>query len=110
MVVQLEFCGVCHSDIHTVRGEWGRSYYPIVPGHEIAGVVTEVGSEVTKHKVGDVDTGDTTTDFLVEHPDVLESAVYATEELEETARLYLLLRGNRLKILTPEQVAELIPL
>jgi alcohol dehydrogenase (NADP+) len=45
--------GICHSDIHTGRGEWGEAIFPLVPGHEIAGVVTEVGSEVTKHAVGD---------------------------------------------------------
>jgi uncharacterized zinc-type alcohol dehydrogenase-like protein len=49
----IHFAGICHSDIHTVRGEWGQPTYPIVPGHEIAGIVTEVGSEVTKYKVGD---------------------------------------------------------
>jgi len=49
----IHFAGICHSDIHTVRGEWGRVRYPIVPGHEIAGVVTEVGSAVTKFTVGD---------------------------------------------------------
>ncbi|KUI24639.1 alcohol dehydrogenase [Mycobacterium sp. IS-1742] len=49
----IHFSGICHSDIHTVRGEWGRSTYPIVPGHEIAGVVTAVGAEVTGFKVGD---------------------------------------------------------
>lgn len=49
----IHFAGICHSDIHTVRAEWGQPRYPVVPGHEIAGVVTEVGSEVTKHKVGD---------------------------------------------------------
>lgn len=49
----IHFAGICHSDIHTVRGEWGLPEYPIVPGHEIAGVVTEIGSEVTKFKVGD---------------------------------------------------------
>ncbi|UXA19672.1 NAD(P)-dependent alcohol dehydrogenase [Mycobacterium sp. SMC-4] len=49
----IHFAGICHSDIHTVRGEWGAPTYPLVPGHEIAGVVTEVGSEVTMHKVGD---------------------------------------------------------
>jgi uncharacterized zinc-type alcohol dehydrogenase-like protein len=49
----IHFAGICHSDIHTVRGEWGRVKYPMVPGHEIAGVVTEVGSEVTKYRVGD---------------------------------------------------------
>ncbi len=45
--------GICHSDIHTGRDEWGQATYPLVPGHEIAGIVTQVGSEVTKHQVGD---------------------------------------------------------
>ena len=49
----IHFAGICHSDIHTVRAEWGQPRYPVVPGHEIAGVVTEVGSEVTKFQVGD---------------------------------------------------------
>jgi uncharacterized zinc-type alcohol dehydrogenase-like protein len=49
----IHFAGICHSDIHTVKAEWGKVNYPLVPGHEIAGVVTEVGSEVTKYKVGD---------------------------------------------------------
>ena len=44
----IHFAGICHSDIHTVRGEWGGASYPVVPGHEIAGIVTEVGSEVTE--------------------------------------------------------------
>jgi alcohol dehydrogenase (NADP+) len=49
----IKFAGICHSDIHTVKGEWGEPNYPVVVGHEIAGVVTEVGSEVTKYQVGD---------------------------------------------------------
>lgn len=49
----IHYAGICHSDIHTVRGEWGPAAYPVVPGHEIAGVVTEVGSEVTRFAVGD---------------------------------------------------------
>jgi alcohol dehydrogenase (NADP+) len=49
----IHFAGICHSDIHTVKAEWGEPVYPIVPGHEIAGVVTEVGSQVTKFQVGD---------------------------------------------------------
>jgi uncharacterized zinc-type alcohol dehydrogenase-like protein len=51
--IDIRFCGICHSDIHTVRGEWGDVEYPLVPGHEIAGVVAEVGSDVTKFAVGD---------------------------------------------------------
>ena len=53
VLIEIKFCGICHSDIHTARGEWGATNYPIVPGHEIAGIVTAVGSEVTRHKVGD---------------------------------------------------------
>ncbi len=49
----IHFAGICHSDIHTVKGEWGDVEYPMVPGHEIAGIVTEIGSEVSKFKVGD---------------------------------------------------------
>ncbi|MGE2734430.1 NAD(P)-dependent alcohol dehydrogenase [Mycolicibacterium vaccae] len=51
--LDIHYVGICHSDIHTVRAEWGEVAYPLVPGHEIAGVVTEIGSEVTKFKVGD---------------------------------------------------------
>lgn len=50
---EIRFAGICHSDIHTARGEWGPVHYPLVPGHEIAGIVTKVGSDVTKFKVGD---------------------------------------------------------
>ena len=50
---EVKFAGICHSDIHTARGEWGPVTYPLVPGHELAGIVTEVGSEVTKFAVGD---------------------------------------------------------
>ncbi|MDI7863662.1 NAD(P)-dependent alcohol dehydrogenase [Rhizobiaceae bacterium n13] len=53
VVISIKYCGVCHSDIHTVRNEWKNAVYPIVPGHEIVGVVTAVGSEVTQFKVGD---------------------------------------------------------
>jgi uncharacterized zinc-type alcohol dehydrogenase-like protein len=54
--VQLEilYCGVCHSDLHTVRSEWGSSTYPCVPGHEIVGRVTNVGSSANKYKQGDL--------------------------------------------------------
>jgi uncharacterized zinc-type alcohol dehydrogenase-like protein len=53
VAIEIKFAGICHSDIHTVKAEWGQPTYPVVPGHEIAGVVTAVGSAVTKHKVGD---------------------------------------------------------
>ncbi|MFI5906098.1 NAD(P)-dependent alcohol dehydrogenase [Dactylosporangium sp. NPDC051541] len=51
--IDIKFAGICHSDIHTVRDEWGPANYPVVPGHEIAGIVTAVGSAVTKFAVGD---------------------------------------------------------
>jgi uncharacterized zinc-type alcohol dehydrogenase-like protein len=51
--IDIRYCGVCHSDIHTARGEWGATDYPIVLGHEIAGIVAEVGPEVTRFRVGD---------------------------------------------------------
>lgn len=54
VVIDILYCGVCHSDLHTVRDEWRQGHYPIVPGHEIIGRVTAVGSAVSKFKVGDV--------------------------------------------------------
>ncbi len=54
VALDIKYCGVCHSDIHQARDEWGGSTFPMVPGHEIAGVVTQVGNQVTKFKVGDV--------------------------------------------------------
>lgn len=53
VLIEIKYAGVCHSDIHHVRGEWGEETYPLVPGHEIAGIVSEIGSNVTKYKVGD---------------------------------------------------------
>ncbi len=54
VVVEIAYCGICHSDIHQVRDEWGQSIYPMVPGHEIVGHVTAVGSAVKKFKKGDL--------------------------------------------------------
>jgi uncharacterized zinc-type alcohol dehydrogenase-like protein len=53
VLIDIKFCGICHSDIHHCRGEWGDIAYPAVPGHEIAGIVSAVGEDVTKHQVGD---------------------------------------------------------
>jgi alcohol dehydrogenase (NADP+) len=53
VLIEIKYAGICHSDIHTARGEWGPVNYPLVPGHEIAGIVTQIGSEVTKYAVGD---------------------------------------------------------
>ena len=52
--IDILFCGVCHSDLHFARNDWGMTQYPVVPGHEIVGRVTHIGSGVTKHKVGDL--------------------------------------------------------
>ena len=53
IAVEIQYCGVCHSDLHMARNEWGNAVYPMVPGHEIVGKVTFAGSAITKFKVGD---------------------------------------------------------
>jgi D-arabinose 1-dehydrogenase-like Zn-dependent alcohol dehydrogenase len=49
--VQITHSGICHSDLHQIKGEWGNSTFPMVPGHEIVGIVTEVGANVDTFKV-----------------------------------------------------------
>ena len=53
VLIEITHAGICHSDIHTVNGDWGPQPFPVVPGHEIVGVVAEVGADVTRHQVGD---------------------------------------------------------
>ena len=53
VLIEITHAGICHSDIHTVNGDWGPQPFPVVPGHEIVGVVAEVGADVTTHRVGD---------------------------------------------------------
>ncbi|MEU1088651.1 NAD(P)-dependent alcohol dehydrogenase [Streptomyces sp. NPDC005576] len=53
VLIAIQYAGVCHSDIHTVNGDWGPQPYPVVPGHEIVGTVVEAGTGVTRHRVGD---------------------------------------------------------
>src|SRR5688500_16226358 len=52
--IEILYCGVCHSDLHTARNDWGGTKYPAIPGHEIVGKITKIGSEVSKFKVGDL--------------------------------------------------------
>lgn len=52
VAIDILYCGVCHSDLHTVNGDWGDQSFPLVPGHEIVGVVTDIGANVTQYKVG----------------------------------------------------------
>jgi uncharacterized zinc-type alcohol dehydrogenase-like protein len=54
ILIEIQFAGICHSDIHQAKGEWNNSTYPMVPGHEIVGRVAKVGAEVTKFKEGDI--------------------------------------------------------
>ncbi|MFF0160055.1 NAD(P)-dependent alcohol dehydrogenase [Streptomyces sp. NPDC005263] len=53
VLIAIQYAGICHSDIHTVNGDWGPQPFPVVPGHEIVGVVAEVGADVTKYQAGD---------------------------------------------------------
>ena len=53
IVIDIQYCGICHSDIHQVSDEWGGSTFPMVPGHEIAGIVSQVGTNVSSYKVGE---------------------------------------------------------
>src|SRR5271157_1981653 len=54
VTIDILYCGVCHSDIHSARNEWGGTQYPFVPGHEIVGRVAATGKSVSKYKVGDL--------------------------------------------------------
>ena len=81
--IEILYCGVCHSDIHQARNEWGNSLFPMVPGHEIVGKVTAVGSAVTKFAVGDkvgvgcmVDSCRTCPDCLDHQEQYCDNAVY----------------------------------
>lgn len=53
VVIDIQYCGICHTDIHQVRNEWGGSTFPMVPGHEIIGIISGIGSKVTRYKKDD---------------------------------------------------------
>ncbi|HEY5996795.1 MAG TPA: alcohol dehydrogenase catalytic domain-containing protein, partial [Candidatus Deferrimicrobiaceae bacterium] len=70
--IEILHCGVCHSDLHTARNEWGGTTYPVVPGHEIVGRVTRVGAGVTGFKAGDLAGVGCMVDSCRTCPDCLE--------------------------------------
>src|SRR5437763_16653966 len=53
IAIDIQYCGICHTDIHQVRDEWVASTFPMVPGHEITGIVSRIGTKVTRYKIGD---------------------------------------------------------
>jgi alcohol dehydrogenase (NADP+) len=53
VMMDIQYCGICHTDIHQVRNEWGGSTFPMVPGHEIIGLVGGIGSKVMRYKIGE---------------------------------------------------------
>lgn len=53
VLIRIEFCGICHTDIHEIKNDWQTAEYPIVPGHEITGIVEQVGPDVKRFQVGD---------------------------------------------------------
>jgi uncharacterized zinc-type alcohol dehydrogenase-like protein len=72
VALDIQFCGICHSDIHQARNEWGNAMYPMVPGHEIVGTVAAVGSAVTKFKPGDAAAVGVMVDSCRECPSCLD--------------------------------------
>lgn len=74
--IEILYCGVCHSDLHTVRNEWNNTLYPSVPGHEIVGPVTAMGANVSKFKVGDL----AGVDYMVDSCQQCESCAEGEEQ------------------------------
>lgn len=98
VLIDIEYCGICHSDIHQARDEWGEAIFPMVPGHEIVGTVRAAGSKVTKFKVGDragvgcfVDSCRTCPECrsgLEQYCSVLTSWTYNGREQDQTTPTY----------------------
>jgi uncharacterized zinc-type alcohol dehydrogenase-like protein len=83
--IEIKYSGICHSDIHTARGEWGETVYPLVPGHEITGIVDGIGADVTQHAVGDrVGVGVIVDSCRQCVPCVTDRQQYCTEGATET--------------------------
>src|ERR1700743_2500394 len=80
VVIDIQYCGVCHSDVHHARDEWGGSIFPMVPGHEIVGRVSRIGSHVKKFKVGDIAAVGVFVDSCRKCPSCLEGLEQSCEE------------------------------
>jgi alcohol dehydrogenase (NADP+) len=89
VAIEIKYCGVCHSDIHAVNNDWGNSIYPMVPGHEITGIVSAVGNKVTRFKTGDrvgvgcfVDSCTTCTHRDIDHQQYMPGLVMTYNSME----------------------------
>ena len=91
VVIDIAYCGVCHTDLHQVRNEWGGAQFPMVPGHEIVGRIAKVGSEVTSFKAGRPGGGGLPGGFL---PHLLELRAGSGAVLREGRRLHLQRHGD----------------
>jgi alcohol dehydrogenase (NADP+) len=116
VAIDILFCGICHSDIHQVRDEWGAGLFPMVPGHEIVGRVAETGREVTRFRTGDVagvgcmvDSCGVCPPCRRGHEQFCEKGVaftYNSTEMDRKARTY---GGYSTRIVVPETFALKIP-
>ena len=82
--IDILYCGVCHTDIHIARNEWKKTLYPVVPGHEILGRVTQVGSEVKAFKVGDLAAVGCMVDSCRTCPTVPEGLEHIAKNIRDT--------------------------
>ncbi len=127
ILIETLFCGICHSDIHQARGEWGNSTYPMVPGHEIVGRVAKVGGDVTKFAEGDlagigcfVDSCRTCSSCEADYEQFCKvhcSATYNGTEMDKTtptyggySKHYVVDEAYALKIAADQPLAEVAPL
>lgn len=81
--VAIDYCGVCHTDLHFVNNDWGMSQYPLVPGHEVVGHVVEAGDQVTRFKVGDRAAIGCMVDFCGAHNVVADVEVIPMQSINE---------------------------
>ncbi len=85
VAIKITYAGICHSDLHTARNDWGGTLYPVIPGHEIVGTVTAIGNEVTRHRVGDTVAVGCMVDSCMECDQCLEGwEVFCRERCTQT--------------------------